>query len=43
VDQPFARKTTTGSFGSGHAGRLPKFIAEKRPLKLSFPEAADRH
>jgi hypothetical protein len=29
--------------GSGHAGRLPRFVAEKRPLKLCFPEAADRH
>jgi hypothetical protein len=29
--------------GSGHAGRLPGFTAEKRALKLCFPEAADRH
>ena len=29
--------------GSGHAGRLPSFVAEKRPLKLCLPEAADRH
>jgi hypothetical protein len=28
--------------GSGHAGRLPRFIAEKQPLKLRFPKAADR-
>jgi hypothetical protein len=32
-----------GESGSGHAGRLPRFIAEKRLLKLCFPEAADRH
>ena len=29
-------------FGSGHAGHLPRFIAEKQSLKLSSPEAADR-
>jgi hypothetical protein len=28
--------------GSGHACRLPRFIAEKQPLKLRFPVAADR-
>jgi hypothetical protein len=31
-----------GSHGSGHAGHRPGFIAEKQPLKLRFPEAADR-
>jgi hypothetical protein len=29
--------------GSGHASRLPRFIAAKQPLKLRLPEAADRH
>jgi len=32
----------SGRNGSGHAGHLPGFIAEKQPLKLRFPEAADR-
>jgi len=35
------RNPKVGS-GSGHAGRIPRFIAEKPPLKLRFPEAADR-
>ncbi len=28
--------------GSGHAGRFPRFIAEKQTVKLSFAEAAGR-
>jgi len=35
--------TSAVAVGSGHAGRLPRFIAEKQSLKLRFPEAADRH
>ena len=30
-------------FGSGHAGRLLEFLAEKPALKFRFPEAAIRH
>lgn len=31
------------SRGSGHARRLPRFIAEKQPSKMRLPEADDRH
>ena len=43
VYRSLAEKTAAGCYGSGHAGRLPRFTAEKRPLKLRFAEAAGRH
>jgi hypothetical protein len=33
-------RNLTGRFGHGHDDHLSEFIAEKRPLKFRFPEAA---
>jgi hypothetical protein len=43
VEESLAGKIAAVAFGSGHAGRLLKFVAEKPPLTLRFPEAAIRH
>ena len=43
-DRALDRKIITGGYkGSRHDGRLFEFLAEERPLKLRFPEAALRH